>query len=620
MNGTFEFLDYLIFGLYAITILAIGLWVSRDKDGKQKNAEDYFLASKSLPWWAVGTSLIAANISAEQFIGMSGSGFALGLAIASYEWMAAITLLVVGKYFLPIFIEKGLYTIPEFIEKRFSTNLKTILAIFWIALFVFVNLTTVLFLGGKALDTIIGVGDGSILLNSIIGLGLFAAAYSLWGGLASVAWTDVIQVVILIFGGLLMTYFALANVTDSGSFIDGMKYVYEKAPERFSMILSKGEIIKPNGGDAWWDLPGLAVLIGGIWVANLYYWGFNQYIIQRTLAAKSLAEGQKGIVFAAFLKLIIPVIVVLPGIIAYVMNLDDSGVLTAASVDPGFIGAAGNIANDNAAPWLIKNFIPVGVKGLILAALAAAIVSSLASMLNSTSTIFTMDIYRSHFNKNASDAQMVFVGRITAVVALIIAIIIAPQLGSLGQVFIFIQEYTGVVSPGILAVFLMGLFYKKATNNAAIWGAILSIPIAMYFKVAPTGWSDASIFVELPFMHQMGYTCIATLAVIALISYLDGNKDMDDYDNIMNDLSLNPNSIPLLAGEVVHADQNGKCADMNLIIASLPDVIPKAHIISSSGCNAHEDNVHFNSEGYRELGKRYAHKMISLLENKEIED
>ena len=488
-------------------------------------SEDYFLASKSLPWWAVGTSLIAANISAEQFIGMSGSGFALGLAIASYEWMAAITLLVVGKYFLPIFIEKGLYTIPEFIEKRFSTNLKTILAIFWIALFVFVNLTTVLFLGGKALDTIIGVGDGSILLNSIIGLGLFAAAYSLWGGLASVAWTDVIQVVILIFGGLLMTYFALANVTDSGSFVDGMKYVYEKAPERFSMILSKGEIIKPNGGDAWWDLPGLAVLIGGIWVANLYYWGFNQYIIQRTLAAKSLAEGQKGIVFAAFLKLIIPVIVVLPGIIAYVMNLDDSGMLTATSVDPGFIGAAGNIANDNAAPWLIKNFIPSGVKGLILAALAAAIVSSLASMLNSTSTIFTMDIYGSHFNKNASDAQMVFVGRITAVVALIIAILIAPQLGSLGQVFIFIQEYTGVVSPGILAVFLMGLFYKKATNNAAIWGAILSIPIAMYFKVAPKGWSDASVFVELPFMHQMGYTCLATLAVIAFISYLDGNKD-----------------------------------------------------------------------------------------------
>jgi len=551
MSGTFELLDYLIFGLYALIILGIGLWVSRDKKGKQKNAEDYFLASKSLPWWAVGASLIAANISAEQFIGMSGSGFALGLAIASYEWMAAITLLVVGKYFLPIFIEKGLYTIPEFIEKRYSTNLKTILAIFWIALFVFVNLTTVLFLGGKALDTIIGVGDGSILLNSIIGLGLFAAAYSLWGGLASVAWTDVIQVVILIFGGLLMTYFALANVTDSGSFIDGLKYVYEKAPERFSMILSKGEIIKPNGGDAWWDLPGLAVLVGGMWVANLYYWGFNQYIIQRTLAAKSLAEGQKGIVFAAFLKLIIPIIVVLPGIIAYVMNIDESGVLTTASVDPGFIGAAGNFANDNAAPWLIKNFIPVGVKGLILAALAAAIVSSLASMLNSTSTIFTMDIYKSHFNKNASDSKMVSVGRITAVVALIIAIIIAPQLGSLGQVFIFIQEYTGVVSPGILAVFLMGLFYKKATNNAAIWGAILSIPIAMYFKVAPKGWNDASIFVELPFMHQMGYTCLATLAIITIISHIEGNQDDPKGINLTKKLFATNNTFNIGAFSVL---------------------------------------------------------------------
>ena len=524
MTGSFEFLDYLIFGLYAITILGIGLWVSRDKAGRQKSTEDYFLASKSLPWWAVGASLIAANISAEQFIGMSGSGFALGLAIASYEWMAAITLLVVGKYFLPIFIEKGLYTIPEFIEKRYSANLKTILAVFWIALFVFVNLTTVLYLGGKALDTIIGVGDGGILLNSIIGLGLFAAAYSLWGGLAAVAWTDVIQVIILILGGLMMTYFALSNVTDSGSFIDGLNYVYEKAPERFSMILSKGEIITPNGRDAWLDLPGIAVLIGGMWVANLYYWGFNQYIIQRTLAAKSLAEGQKGIAFAAFLKLIIPIIVVLPGIIAYVMNLDNTGALTVASVDPGFIGTAGNFANDNAAPWLIKNFIPVGVKGLILAALAAAIVSSLASMLNSTSTIFTMDIYKSHFNKKADDKTMLRVGRITVIVALIIAMIIAPQLGSLGQVFQFIQEYTGVVSPGILAVFLMGLFYKKSTNNAAIWGAILSIPIAMYLKVAPKGWSNASIFIDLPFMNQMMVTCIATLLIIAGISYLEGNK------------------------------------------------------------------------------------------------
>ena len=523
----FSTIDIVVFSLYAILILSIGLYVSRQKEGKSKSAEDYFLAGKSLPWWAIGASLIAANISAEQFIGMSGSGFALGLAIASYEWMAAITLLVVGKFFLPIFIEKGLYTIPEFIEKRYSSNLKTILAVFWIALFVFVNLTTVLFLGGKALDTIIGSGDGSILLASIIGLALFAAAYSLWGGLAAVAWTDVVLVVLLIFGGLLMTYFALSNVTDTGSFVDGLKYIYDKAPERFSMILSKGEIITPNGRDAWWDLPGLAVLIGGMWVANLYYWGFNQYIIQRTLAAKSLEEGQKGIVFAAFLKLIIPLIVVLPGIIAYVMNLDpETGQLNMALLsNEGFLGTAGNIANDNAAPWLIKNFIPVGLKGLILAALAAAIVSSLASMINSTSTIFTMDIYKSTINKKADDKQMVKVGRLTGLFALIVAMILAPQLGSLGQVFQFIQEYTGVVSPGILAVFLMGLFYKKATNNAAIWGVILSVPIAMYFKVAPNGWSDASIFVNIPFMNQMLVTCIGTLLIIALISYFEGNED-----------------------------------------------------------------------------------------------
>lgn len=524
----FSTLDITVFVLYALVILSIGLYVSRQKKGETKSAEDYFLAGKSLPWWAIGASLIAANISAEQFIGMSGSGFALGLAIASYEWMAAITLLVVGKYFLPIFIEKGLYTIPEFIEKRYSTNLKTILAVFWITLFVFVNLTSVLFLGGKALDTIIGTGDGGILLNSIIGLGLFAAAYSLWGGLAAVAWTDVVQVVLLVFGGLLMAYFALANVTDSGSFLDGLKYVYEKAPERFSMILSKGEIITPNDRDAWWDLPGLAVIIGGMWVANLYYWGFNQYIIQRTLAAKSLREGQKGIVFAAFLKLIIPAIVVIPGIIAYVMNLDlETGALSMELLETGgFVNPENNnIINDNATPWLIKNFIPVGLKGLILAALAAAIVSSLASMLNSTSTIFTMDIYKSMFNKKASDKQMVKVGRLTGLVALIIAMLIAPQLGSLGQVFQFIQEYTGVVSPGILAVFLMGLFYKKATNNAAIWGVILSIPIAMYFKIAPNGWSDAAIFVNLPFMHQMMLTCIGTLLIIAGISKLEGNQN-----------------------------------------------------------------------------------------------
>ena len=517
MTSNFEFWDYFVFISYAVLILGVGLWVSRDKKGHQKNAEDYFLASKSLPWWAIGASLIAANISAEQFIGMSGSGFASGLAIASYEWMSAITLLIVGKYFLPIFIEKGLYTIPEFVEKRFSTNLKTILAVFWIALYVFVNLTTVLYLGALALETIMGIP----MMYGILGLALFAAAYSLYGGLSAVAWTDVIQVIFLVFGGLITTYLALNTLSDGEGFMVGLNIVYETVPERFAMILDKSNPEFNN-------LPGIGVLVGGMWVANLYYWGFNQYIIQRTLAAKSLKEAQKGILFAAFLKLIIPLIVVIPGIAAYVMINDPE--IMARLGDVALTNIPSLEQADKAYPWLLQ-FLPVGLKGVAFAALAAAIVSSLASMLNSTSTIFTMDIYKQYINKNANDKATVNMGRISAGVALLIACIMAPLLGGIDQVFQFIQEYTGVVSPGILAVFILGLFWKKTTNKAAIAGALVSIPIAMYFKVAPKGWSTSSLFVDVPFMDQMGYTAILTMIVIALVSYFQ-HKGTDDKKGI----------------------------------------------------------------------------------------
>lgn len=517
MNAGFGFWDYTVFITYALLILGVGLWVSRTKKGEQKNAEDYFLASKSLPWWAIGASLIAANISAEQFIGMSGSGFASGLAIASYEWMAALTLIIVGKYFLPIFIEKGLYTIPEFVEKRFSTNLKTILAVFWIALYVFVNLASVLYLGALALETIMGIP----MIYGVIGLSLFAAAYSLYGGLSAVAWTDVIQVVFLVLGGLVTTYLALNYVSGGDGFMAGLKTVYNTVPERFEMILDKSNPEYKN-------LPGIAVLVGGMWVANLYYWGFNQYIIQRTLAAKSLREAQKGILFAAFLKLLIPLIVVIPGIAAYVMindpeimsRLGEAGMQNLPSLDQ----------TDKAYPWLLQ-FLPTGLKGIAFAALAAAIVSSLASMLNSTSTIFTMDIYKQYINKNASDRATVNTGRISAAIALIIACIMAPLLGGIDQAFQFIQEYTGVVSPGILAVFLLGLFWKKTTNKAAIIGALASIPIAMYFKVAPKGWSNSSLFVDIPFMNQMGYTLLLTMGVIMIVSHLQ-HKGADDEKGI----------------------------------------------------------------------------------------
>jgi len=517
MTSAFGFWDYFIFITYAILILGVGLWVSRDKKGHQKNAEDYFLASKSLPWWAIGASLIAANISAEQFIGMSGSGFASGLAIASYEWMAAITLIIVGKYFLPIFIEKGLYTIPEFVEKRYSTNLKTILAVFWIALYVFVNLASVLYLGSLALETIMGIP----MLYGVIGLALFAAAYSLYGGLSAVAWTDVIQVVFLILGGLVTTYLALNTVSGGEGVFAGLKTVYEAAPDRFVMILDESNPEYKN-------LPGIAVLVGGLWVANLYYWGFNQYIIQRTLAAKSLKEAQKGILLAAFLKLVIPLIIVIPGIAAYVMINDPE--IMARLGDAGLMNLPSLEQADKAYPWLLQ-FLPTGMKGVAFAALAAAIVSSLASMLNSTSTIFTMDIYRQYINKNASDKATVNTGRISAGVALIVACIMAPLLGGIDQAFQFIQEYTGIVSPGILAVFLLGLFWKKTTNKAAIVGALTSIPIAMYFKIAPKGISTNPFFVDVPFMDQMGYTLILTMIVIILFS-LYQHKGADDKKGI----------------------------------------------------------------------------------------
>ena len=517
MTTQFEFLDYLIFAAYATLILGVGLYMSRDKKGHQKNAEDYFLASKSLPWWAVGASLIAANISAEQFIGMSGSGFKLGLAIASYEWMAALTLIIVGKYFLPIFIEKGLYTIPEFVEKRFSTNLKTILAVFWIALYIFVNLSSVLYLGSLALETIMGVPK----IYGVIGLAAFAAAYSLYGGLSAVSWTDVIQVFFLTLGGFATTYLALDLVSDGNGLWEGFAAIYKAAPDHFSMILDKSNPEYNN-------LPGIGVLVGGMWVANLYYWGFNQYIIQRTLAAKSLREAQKGILFAAGLKMILPIIVVIPGIAAYVIIRD-----------PEIMNGLGEIAMNNlpdmntadkAYPWLLQ-LLPTGLRGLAFAALTAAIVSSLASMLNSTSTIFTMDIYKQYINKKANDLETVNTGRLSALIALIIASIMAPLLGGIDQAFQFIQEYTGVVSPGILAVFMLGLFWKKTTNKGAIIGALCSIPIAMYFKVSPKDWSSNPIFVDLPFLNQMGLTTLTTMVIIAFISWYQ-QKGKDDQKGI----------------------------------------------------------------------------------------
>lgn len=502
MNPAFHIVDIVIFALYLIVIVGLGIWISHRKKNKDKTAEDYFLAGKSLPWWTIGASLIAANISAEQFIGMSGSGFAGGFAVASYEFMAALTLIIVAKFFMPIFVKQGIYTIPEFVEKRYSRQLKTILAVFWLGLFIFVNLTSVLFLGAKAIDTIIGTGDGSLIMPAIIGLGLVAALYSITGGLSSVAWTDILQVVLLVLGGLITTVVALHVISPDGTITHGIRHLTEAAGDRMHLIL-------PQDHPEYHNLPGIAMLIGGLWVANLYYWGFNQYIIQRAFAAKSLKEAQKGLAFAAFLKMLIPFIVVIPGIVAYVMYTEGNfGAVEALTK------ANGALNNDNAYPWLISTFIPTGLKGLVLAALAAAIVSSLASMLNSASTIYTMDIYKPYIapkvkEKTGKDVSLVLVGQISAALFLVIAILIAPLLGSVGQMFQYIQEYTGLVSPGILALFLLGLFWKKTTNKGAVTGVLLSVPIALALKFLP---------INMPFIDQMFYTCVLTMAIIVMVS------------------------------------------------------------------------------------------------------
>ncbi|MCD4746883.1 MAG: sodium/sugar symporter [Bacteroidales bacterium] len=504
-NEGFSILDYAVFIGYGLLIVFVGLWVSRKKKGEKKTAKDYFLASKSLPWWAIGASLIAANISAEQFIGMSGSGYAIGLAIASYEWMAAATLILVGKFLLPIFLEKKIFTMPQFLEIRYDSRVRTALAIFWLFVYVFVNLTSVLYLGALALKTIMGVP----MIYGIIGLALFAAIYSIYGGLTAVAWTDVVQVIFLVGGGLLTTYLALDAVSGGQGFIAGFSELIEKAPEKFDMILEKGQLMIPDGRgglkDAYLDLPGISVLIGGMWIANLSYWGFNQYIIQRGLAAKNIREAQRGVIFAGYLKILMPLIVVIPGIVAFVLNAD--------LIDP----ETGMIVNDKAYPWLLHKFIPTGIKGLAFAALAAAIVSSLASMINSTSTIFTMDIYKRFIYKKVSDTQMVTVGRITSLIALIIAVLAAkPLLGNLDQAFQYIQEFTGMVTPGVLVIFGFGMFWKRATANAALWVAILTIPMAWAFKLLLPGF---------PFLDRMGVIFLLLSAVLIIFSLLESKTD-----------------------------------------------------------------------------------------------
>ncbi|MBI0398595.1 sodium/sugar symporter [Cyclobacterium marinum] len=519
----FTTLDLAIFIGYCILIILMGYFVSREKEGHVKDSNDYFLASKALPWWAVGASLIASNISAEQFIGMSGSGFALGLAISTYEWMAAATLLIVAIFFLPVYLKEGISTMPQFLLKRYDSRVRTVMAVFWLLVYVFVNLTSVLYLGALSLETILGVP----MVYGIAGLAVFAMLYSIYGGLKAVAWTDVVQVFFLVLGGLATTYLAL-SIVGSGNVFQGFSTLLTEASSHFNMIIEKGEMMIPDGAggerDAYMDLPGLSVLIGGMWVVNLSYWGFNQYITQRALAAKSLNEAQKGMVFAGFLKLLMPLIVVIPGIAAYVIVNQE--------IDPSFADSmtdpmTGIIKSDRAYPTLLQ-LLPSGLKGLAFAALTAAIVSSLASMANSTSTIFTLDVYKNFFDENASEKKQVRVGRITAIVAFIVAAIVAPALRELDQAFQYIQEYTGFVSPGVFAIFVFGFFWKKTTSNAALTAAALTIPLSAAFKFLTP---------NLPFIDRMGLVFLIISGLIIAISLVEGKgKDHPKGIEISKDL------------------------------------------------------------------------------------
>ena len=492
---TLSGLDIGIVLAYLAAIFVLAQWVSREKAGHTKDAKDYFLASKSLPWWAIGASLIAANISAEQIIGMSGSGYAIGLAIASYEWMAAATLLIVGKWFLPVFLRNGIYTMPQFLEQRYGTRIRTLMAVFWLGLYVFVNVTSILWLGAIAVSQVTGMDQ----MLAVVLIGVFALLYQLYGGLKAVALTDIVQVSLLVLGGLLVAGLTLNELGEGAGVVAGFHKLWAAQPGHFEMILDKDNPF-------YKDLPGLSVLIGGMWIMNISYWGFNQYIIQRALAAKDIGEAQKGVLFAAFLKLLMPVIVVLPGIAAVML-------------------APGLDKPDQAYPTMMR-LLPTGILGLVFAALVAAIVASLASKINSVATIFTLDFYAKGKRKHG-EVQLVRVGRIAAVLTVLLGILAAkPLLGSFDQAFQYIQEYTGFFTPGIVVIFMLGLFWKRANEAGALAAAIGSFALSIVLKVA---WP------ALPFIDRVGLVFLLALVLAVVVSLATAHapeKDVIHTDDV----------------------------------------------------------------------------------------
>ena len=508
--------DYIVFFIYFIIVSTYGWYVYKKK--KHEDSKDYFLAKDSLTWWAIGASLIASNISAEQFIGMSGSGFTMGLAIAAYEWLAAVTLIIVAVFFIPIYLKNKIYTMPQFLKTRYNDTVAMIMAVFWLLLYVVVNLTSILFLGALAISSISGLDFGLCMIV----LAVVAVIITL-GGMNVIGYTDVIQVVFLILGGLVTTYLALDLVAEhygSSGALNGFNLMTENSADHFKMIFKKDD-------PYYMDLPGLAVLVGGMWIVNLNYWGCNQYITQRALGA-DLQTARSGILFAAFLKLLMPVIVVLPGIAAFVLYKE--GVFTTEMT------LNGEVVGDRAYPVLL-NLLPVGLKGLSFAALTAAVVASLAGKANSIATIFTLDIYKKKINPSASENKQVQVGRLVIVISMFMAVAIAPYLGiDKKGGFQYIQEYTGFVSPGIFAMFLLGFFWKKTTSNAALFATIGGFILSVLFKISPnyidleflysSGYAipNADGVYEIPFIDRMGFVFLICVVLMYFISMYDNRN------------------------------------------------------------------------------------------------
>jgi len=510
--------DYIVFFVYFIIVASYGWYVYRRK--KHEDSKDYFLAKDSLTWWAIGASLIASNISAEQFIGMSGSGFTMGLAIAAYEWLAAVTLIVVAVFFIPIYLKNKIYTMPQFLTTRYNDTVAMIMAVFWLLLYVIVNLTSILFLGALAISSISGL-DFSLCM---IALAVFAVVITL-GGMNVIGYTDVIQVVILVLGGLVTTYLALDMVAQhygSAGPLNGFNLMTKNSSDHFQMIFNKNDPF-------YMDLPGLSVLVGGMWIVNLNYWGCNQYITQRALGA-DINTARSGILFAAFLKLLMPIIVVLPGIAAYVLYKE--GVFSSEMT------LNGEVMGDRAYPVLL-NLLPVGLKGLSFAALTAAVVASLAGKANSIATIFTLDIYKKKINPQANEHKQVQIGRWVIIVSMILAVVIAPYLGiDKKGGFQYIQEYTGFVSPGIFAMFILGFFWKKTTSNAALFATIGGFVLSVLFKISPNyidleflnpyGFSvqNAQGIYEIPFIDRMGLVFLICIVLMYFISIYDHSRGL----------------------------------------------------------------------------------------------